>query len=305
MKYKIAVWGLGGAYARLLPSLLRQVERGEIEVVGVIDKAFQGITSLDGYRLCDAHELPDLDFDYLLISSHRFFDEIAAEAMGEYGVQREKIVPGRVFFIPGFEFGLYARVKESRISIVSNNCWGGVVSNALGLQGLSPFKNAYMRRPDYLRLLADIRRYCETCELEYVRDDVDARGVQHPVMRLGDVEIHFNHDTDHDKIRSDWARRLARMNWNNMLASFYTNNPDFEQRFNAIEGLATKVCFVPYASEYLHSVSLPMKPGHIDQFETVLESAQLNCGFYGINLLQLLLGESGASRLTLSGGLAS
>lgn len=51
---------------------------------------------------------------------------------------------------------LYSRlIRNKNISIISNNCWGGIVSQFINIQYNSPFVGLFIFAPDYILLLKD------------------------------------------------------------------------------------------------------------------------------------------------------
>jgi len=108
-------------------------------------------------------------------------------------VPRDKLVTYRVLEIPRFRFDQYIKLKESRVSIVSNNCWGGLIYHTLGMECLSPFKNLYLEDADYLKLLGNLKYYLN-CDLQFQEYAIEIHsGAKYPVMRLDDVSVHCNH----------------------------------------------------------------------------------------------------------------
>jgi uncharacterized protein (DUF1919 family) len=122
---------------------------------------------------------------------------------------------------------LRAMAADTRFTLVSNNCWGAHVYQALGVPYATPFVGLFIPPADYLELMA---RFDELigAELSFVRESKSAsvnawrtrEGLDYPIARLGDVvEIDFQHYHGEDEARATWRRRCARV------------TPDADRRF--------------------------------------------------------------------------
>lgn len=79
----------------------------------------------DGVPIIVKEEINTVKFDYLIIASSRFYNEIRAEAI-ELGVEPRKIINGKIFQIPLFDFLLYSELIKNPVTILSDDCWGGI-----------------------------------------------------------------------------------------------------------------------------------------------------------------------------------
>lgn len=59
----------------------------------------------------------------------------------------------RKIISPIKRFGL----KNKKFSIISNNCWGGIVYDIFGLQYLSPTIGLFMFSDDYIRFCENLK----------------------------------------------------------------------------------------------------------------------------------------------------
>lgn len=123
--FKVALWGLGEEYNSLLNILKVWEMLGEIEIVALTAKELPDVSKIDGWRVIHRNKLQRLDIDYLVICNICCADEIIKEAVS-LGIERGKIILSRVLKIPYFNWKNYIDIKESRLSIISCNCWGGV-----------------------------------------------------------------------------------------------------------------------------------------------------------------------------------
>jgi uncharacterized protein (DUF1919 family) len=150
---------------------------------------------------------------------------------------------------------LRALAADDAFTVVSNNCWGAHVYQALGVPYATPFIGLFIPPADYLTLLARFDQLVGA-ELTFVGESrspsVNAwrarEGLGYPIGRLGgEVEIDFQHYHGEDEARATWRRRCTRINPDPARRFF-----KFDDREGAtaahVEGfaalpLANKVCF--------------------------------------------------------------
>ena len=101
-------------------------------------------------------------------------------------------------------------VKPSDVTIISQNCIGGVIYHDLGMQFFSPTINLFFKEPDFVRFVLNLEHYM-ACELEMRWEE------EYPVGRLEDIEIHFMHYETCKEAKEKWERRKQRINWGNIL----------------------------------------------------------------------------------------
>ena len=71
-----------------------------------------------------------MDFDYCIVTVLNL-DIIKKEAL-ILEIPINKLIPINVLQVPYFDFKKYIHIKETGISILSQNCWGGLCYNHLG-----------------------------------------------------------------------------------------------------------------------------------------------------------------------------
>lgn len=263
-------------------------KEGIFEIIGVVDNSFSGVKKLDGYLLIERSKISTVFYDYIIIMSDKFYREIFMEAV-KLGVCQEKILPYKTLDLPGINFTQYIELKKSKISIISNNCWGGLVYHTLGMECLSPFKNLYLEDEDYINLLQNLREYLKT-PMEFLRYDIDVHSKErYPIMRLGDISVHCNHDQRPEDALENWNRRLKKINYDNLFVELYTSNKNMAEKFISLEQYRNKICFVPFRTNCENMLQLKLNLGQKEFYEAVNSSASLNGNaFY---LVDLLLGN--------------
>jgi len=216
--YRCVIWGMGVEYERRLNQVLFEIEKKNIEVIAiVVRKKDRYCKRRDGFRVIVKEELLSLEFDYIIIHSSRFFKEIKEEGC-LLGIANEKMIDGKVFELPLFDFSRYTKLIENPVTILSDDCWGGYVYNMLGLPFSSPLINTFFYRDEYARFLKKPLYYLG-CELEMVREG-SLEGSVCPIGRLGMgedvVTIEFQHVISFDRAKEEWDRRIKRLNLQNI-----------------------------------------------------------------------------------------
>ncbi len=284
---KILIWGTGEVYRRNL-SFIRYIEMaGQISVIGVTatDISRQGV--LDGYNLLPPNEISEKRFDYILIMNRKNELEIVKTIIN-MGYSKERCIFERVMHLPGFDFEKYVRLRRSNISIISNNCWGGMVYQVLGMECLSPFKNLSLEDSDYFRLLGNLNYYLSCVPKKAGFGIDDHSGDRYPLIMLDDVTVHCNHDKNHDEAIKKWNRRVKKFNFDNVFVAFYSENYKQVSEFLRLDDYKKKLCMSTFEEPDECSVRLKLKSDQ-ELWEAVLETARsLEPEFY---LIDLLLGN--------------
>lgn len=296
MKRKFIVWGIGAVYNKHL-NLLRYYElKNEIEIVAVTANNLPAARTLDGYKLIHPDALSAVEFEYLVIMSDLQFMEIRDTALS-IGVAAEKILSYKILDIPNLELEQYIKLKESRISIISNNCWGGTIYNTLGIECLSPFKNLFLKDDSYLRMLKNLDYYLG-CKPEFGGLETDVHnGNVYPILKLDDVQIHCNHDSEYETAVQKWNRRLMKLNRENLFIEMYTEDEECAHEFIRMQKFKKKICFVPFKSYEKGLYELELRPGQSEFWEVVISSARNGGQSIAYNIIDLLNGN-GCSRYT-------
>lgn len=108
------------------------------------------------------------------------------------------------------------RLKSTDFTIISNNCWGGLVYSKYGIPYRTPTAGLYILGDDFVKFCEDFDSYIEKklefipfCEARYypqIQED------EYPVAKLGDIEIYFMHYTTAQEAEEKWERRKQRIN---------------------------------------------------------------------------------------------
>jgi uncharacterized protein (DUF1919 family) len=114
-------------------------------------------------------------------------------------------------------------------SIISNTCWGGMITHYFGSEYSSPFTGSFIIGKDYIRLIRNIDNIdlfnissITNLESSYHELPIENQDAIYPVIILKDLnlEVHFPHyDIGYD-IKSTWSRRMERFDWSNYIIKF-------------------------------------------------------------------------------------
>ncbi len=288
--YKIIVWGFGGCYNRMRNTITYFEYTHQIRIVAIADKSAY-MKMLDGYRVITPDEILSLDWDYIIVMTDKGFDAIVSAATKDYNIKREKLVPYRILLIPGLSLNTYFRLRESNISIISNNCWGGLAYHTLGIECLSPFKNLFLNDEDYLHIISNLEKYMQLEPMLSRYEKEPHSGIQYPVLTVGDVEIHCNHTTCFKEAIGDWNRRKKKINYENLFFEMYTTNGDTADTFVNQIGDHSGICFVPWKTDDRRMLTLETGSQQTEFWEVVNANASLGTNGLKYQLVDLLSGN--------------
>lgn len=123
------------------------------------------------------------------------------------------------------------KLKNTQISIISNNCWGGDVYRYFGLPYNSPTVGLYFYAEDYLKFISDLKHYL-TCPIRQItleqskhQKELIERNQQNKVLALvDDVEVVMLHYKTWKEAKEKWERRSLRVNYDHLLIKFSRQN---------------------------------------------------------------------------------
>ena len=123
---KVIVWGIGNDYEMILNQLMYEILKKNLTCEALVCREKDIYAdSKDGCRIIKKSEIMNFQYDYIVISSSQYFIEIKKEIM-DLGIAESKVIDGSVFKQPLFDFGRYVSLLENPITILSDDCWGGV-----------------------------------------------------------------------------------------------------------------------------------------------------------------------------------
>lgn len=148
---KVIIWGIGNEYESIINQIKFEMLKGNMVVEALVSRDI--VTPyFDGFPVIHKEELNMLEFDYCIISSAPLYESIEEEAI-KAGIPKGKLINGKVFKLPDFDFKKYINLIENPVTILSDDCWGGYVYNLLGLQFSSPTINIAWRKDSYIKFV--------------------------------------------------------------------------------------------------------------------------------------------------------
>ena len=212
---KVIVWGNRIEYDFYYKYFETECLKLNMEIKAVILNEEGMFSTVDGIEVIKIDELVAWRYDYL-IDMNQGERELVQNILKLLNIPPEKVILARVFKLPSFDLDRYIKVRESRVSIIANQCWGGFTYHSLGMQFLSSFINLYVMSEDYIKLLRNFDYYMDL-PLHFIREEYEPNLERnYPVLGLDDVTLHFNHYRDSDSAIDSWNRRKSRINRNNM-----------------------------------------------------------------------------------------
>lgn len=156
------------------------------------------------------------------------------KAARQLRLPEEKLLGDWIVCIPSFTLKKYRQLQRSRLSIFSVNCFGGMISNLLGLPFRSPFVNLYLDNEDFIKFLRAPRIYLEE-RLFYKCQKLDStKTIEFPVATLGNISINMMHYKTFEESVEMWERRKPRINWYNIFAVMWTENQEDLKKFDEL-----------------------------------------------------------------------
>jgi uncharacterized protein (DUF1919 family) len=115
------------------------------------------------------------------------------------------------------------RCKKRNFIIVSNNCWGSQLYDAMRKQYNTPFVGLFLYPECYIRFLENFES-CIKEEIKFTKTSKYTDNTpKYPIGLLhGDIEIHFLHYSSEEEAREKWSRRIERLrgDWGNSASIF-------------------------------------------------------------------------------------
>lgn len=130
------------------------------------------------------------------------------------------------------------KIKNRNFSIISNNCWGGMIYESNNLTKMSPTVGLFFMASDYIKFLKNLKKYINA-DLKFIKPESskwksapqlmnDKRFGTYPIGVLSvdneDVEVFFLHYHSKEEAKDKWKRRCKRINWDNLIIKFNDQN---------------------------------------------------------------------------------
>lgn len=141
---------------------------------------------------------------------------------------------------------LFAKSRNKKLinkefTIISNNCWGGMIYESYNLPKMSPTVGLFFMADDFIRFCSDIKRYT-SAELTFIppesskyADDLKKMGVfgKFPIGVIDDIQVMFLHYHSEQEAKEKWKRRCSRINLDKLIVKFNDQNGCCEEHARA------------------------------------------------------------------------
>lgn len=164
------------------------------------------------------------------------------------------------------------KLNRRSFTIISNNCWGGMIYESYGLIKQSPTVGLFFMADDYIKFIKNLKSNV-SAELRFIPPEKskwysevrsDPRYGSYPVGILNnDIEIFFLHYHSEEEAESKWRRRCERINWSNLIIKF--NDQNGCTRENVLDFLST---------DFSNKLFFTVKNWSIDDTNTIIKIKQ-------------------------------
>lgn len=144
------------------------------------------------------------------------------------------------------------KLKIKNLTIISNNCWAGIVSQYLGIKYYTPTIGLYFFSEEYIKFLERFDYYIkqkleiiDTKDSKYYDEMIKKNHKNAIVGKLDDVEIVFLHMKTGKEAIEKWNKRVKRINKGNIIFKFCEQNECSIEHIKRFENLPfkNKICF--------------------------------------------------------------
>lgn len=145
----------------------------------------------------------------------------------------------------------HGMLKYDDFTIISNNCWGGVIYKYFAMKFQSPTVGMYFFGDEYIKFLSDLKYYLsqplvvKDIESSKYKEEIIKRGQNPLIGWLGEVEIVLLHYHNPEETVKKWNYRLKRINPNKLIVKFNDQNLFRVDQLEKFEKLPfkNKICF--------------------------------------------------------------
>lgn len=156
------------------------------------------------------------------------------------------------------------KIKNKKFTIISNNCWGGIIYRNYHIPYQSPTCGLFFMAPEYIKFIYNIKEYVnnDIVEIKIEQSNykeylsrINYNGI---IGKIKDVEICFLHYNDINEINKKWKRRAERINWDRIIYKFNNQNLCTDKELEEFEKFKAKnkICFTAKMYKNIHCIQL-------------------------------------------------
>lgn len=156
------------------------------------------------------------------------------------------------------------KIKNHKFTLISNNCWGGIIYRNYHIPYQSPTCGIYFMAPEYIKFIYNIKEYLNSEIVEInindskYKDILIKRKYDGIIGKIKDIEICFLHYDNIREINEKWRRRTERINWDRIIYKFNDQNictKEELKKFQEFEA-KNKICFTAKKYEGIDSIQI-------------------------------------------------
>ena len=243
---KVLIWGIGSFYDQYLT---KWITNAPVRVVAYVSNEVLGnIHWFDNKPVISPQEISEFEFDFIIVASNAW-KEIKFEAVEKLHISPDKLINGKTIANPCFCWDRYMRIRESKITLITEACYGGYIYNQLSLPFFSPFINTRIEQGEYIRLLENLDYYLNQNIVEKISLDCEEKNGSitwgkngYPIMQLGDISLHAIHAQNSEEYIEQWNRRKQRINRDNVFVLMILDSDTHAEQFSQLN-IKNKVGF--------------------------------------------------------------
>lgn len=156
------------------------------------------------------------------------------------------------------------KIHNKKFTIISNNCWGGIIYRNYHIPYQSPTCGVFFMAPEYIKFINNMRNYLyseikeikieESKYKEYLKK-IKYDGI---IGKIKDIEICFLHFKDIKEVNEKWKRRTKRICWERIIYKFNDQNLCTYDELKKFENFQAenKICFTAKKYDKITSIQL-------------------------------------------------
>lgn len=117
------------------------------------------------------------------------------------------------------KMNLKRQIHFSEVSIISQNCIGGVIYSLIGQEFLSPTINMFIEDENFIKLVNNLEYYMLLEPKPLTDEFIDpiSKSIRYPKICIDDIELCCLHYKNCQDAIEAWERRKSRVNFNKVL----------------------------------------------------------------------------------------
>jgi len=157
------------------------------------------------------------------------------------------------------------KLKSKDITIISNNCFGGIFYRDNALEYRTPTCGLFFMAEEYIKFIYNLDHYlsideiteikCEDSKYKEYLNEIQYNGI---IGKIEDLEIMFLHYDNIEEAKEKWNRRKKRINKEKIIFKFNDQNLCTHahlQKFNEFDA-KNKICFTAKKYDDIDSIQL-------------------------------------------------